>query len=478
MPNPHLYFTHKSLAMMVTIWMVSFAVHAQPFIKLNPPTIVADQNLRNPYAGGIDAAQLGFIDLTDDGVQDLIIYDRSGDSWMVFENSGISNPDEAYTLRGDLVKVLPDVDQWMVVRDFDGDGLEDIFSHTFDGGGDHIKVWKGKKSNGVVSFQPFETSGPGGGNTLYYLSGGSTPTNIRVSRADYPAFVDEDGDGDTDILTFSVGGGSLEFYRNVSVEQGFGKDSLLFFLADNCWGKFYEGGLSNMIVTSDDPNICALDRSASGNIEARHAGSTVAAIDMDGDDDLEIVLGDISFGNLTQLVNGGSPGAAWINQVDDNFPSTGNPVEIDIFPGTFFYDINNDGLEDMVAARNNSHGLNQDNVWLYLNGGSVNAHRFSLGSKSWLTDEMIDLGTEAHPCFIDVNADGLLDIVVGNNSIMADNQSRRSRLVLFMNEGTMHSPTYRLVDEDYLSFSDQDGFSCAKIRVESDCWRHRCGRRY
>ena len=64
-------------------------------------------------------------------------------------------------------------------------------------------------------------------------------------------------DGDLDILTFNVGGGYLGFYRNLSIERGFGADSLIFELDDDCWGGFFESGVTTALDLSDEPGDCA-----------------------------------------------------------------------------------------------------------------------------------------------------------------------------------------------------------------------------
>ena len=73
-----------------------------------------------------------------------------------------------------------------------------------------------------------------------------------------------------------------------------------------------------------------------------------------------------------------------------------------------------------------------------------------------MVDEMIDLGKEAHPTFVDYNLDGLMDLVVGNNSFFRPFGEKAPRIYLFENIGSATDPAFELVDDDYLNFSVYD----------------------
>jgi len=48
----------------------------------------------------------------------------------------------------------------------------------------------------------------------------------------------------------------FNLYKNLSVENGFGTDSLIFVFEDDCWGKIFDDG-SNGYVLSESPTECA-----------------------------------------------------------------------------------------------------------------------------------------------------------------------------------------------------------------------------
>ena len=120
------------------------------------------------------------------------------------------------------------------------------------------------------------------GNILSYPLNGA-PTNIYVNTVDVPAIDDIDGDGDLDILSFEVGGGHLYMYRNYSVERNYRRDSLVFNLYDDCWGKFLDNGFERT-ATLGNASTCAM------GIVQRHPGASITTFDADNDGDKDALL--------------------------------------------------------------------------------------------------------------------------------------------------------------------------------------------
>ena len=154
---------------------------------------------------------------------------------------------------------------------------------------------------------------------------------------DIPDINDIDDDGDLDVLTFGVIGSRLEYHQNFSVENGFNSDSLIFEMKNACWGHFRETGFNT--------NTCILFDTCSSNVSnphksslTRHAGSTVLSLDLNNDNVKDVILGDVSFGNLVALENdntGINMNTSFISQ-DTTFPSNTVPVDLFLFPGSFY----------------------------------------------------------------------------------------------------------------------------------------------
>lgn len=412
--------------------------------------VVNDITLANPLAGGLNAPQLSAVDLDNNGVLDLYIFDRVGDVHLTFINEGTAGETQ-YRYAPEYAENFPELENWALLRDYNGDNIMDIFAHSTIPGIDGIEVYRGLMIDDKIAFEKLEF--PGDDLPILYFplqTGGRT--NLFVSNVDYPAIDDIDCDGDLDILTFSIGGGYVQLYKNHSIEEGYGLDSLIFTLEDDCWGGFYESGIFEELDLSDNMGDC-FDNFGGEVVDERHAGSTLLTFDADEDGDKEVVLGDISFTNAVLGINGGDCTTAWINEQDTQFPES-EPVDIVLFPAHYHLDLDNDGARDFVAAPNNRRGiLDTENVWFYKNTGSDAQPIFEMQQKDMLVGEMVDVGTGAHPTFVDYNADGLLDLVVGNNTLFKAGADKDPRLFLFKNIGTADTPVFELVDDNYLDFS-------------------------
>jgi hypothetical protein len=445
---------------MVCVFCLSFQYAMgqayQPIIDI--PVEVDGKNLAFPFTGGLNNPQPNEVDLNDDGILDLFIFDRSGNVGLTFINEG--TPGQAdYRYDPSYTKQFPElINNWVILRDFNEDGVMDLFTSAFQvyaqGG---IIVFTGYYQNGKIHFERvnFDYSP----NIIPIPTSGDNATQLYVSNVDYPAIDDMDCDGDMDILTFNSVGGYVELYTNTSLEEGYGKDSLLFELTDNCWGGFFETSIMSEVLLTDLPGDCAYQLNDNPVIEERHPGSTLLTFDADGDGDKDLLLGDITYNTLNLLTNGGDCDQAWITAQDASYPSTDVSVDVPVFPSSFLLDVNNDGAKDLIASANAVNGAeNYNMMWWYENVNTDEAPEFEFRQKDFLVEEMLDFGTGAAPAFFDYNADGLLDLVVGSDGYFEPFGERDSRLFLFENVGTQNAPAFKLVDDDYLGLSVFDTF--------------------
>ncbi|MBR9919330.1 MAG: T9SS type A sorting domain-containing protein [Bacteroidetes bacterium] len=424
---------------------------AQSAERLMPPVTFNGNALDIGFAGGLNSPQLSAADLNNDGIDDLYIFDRSSNLHLTYLNEGTAN-EPSYTFAPEYAENFPDCSNFVLMRDYNGDGAPDIFAH-FKTPVKGIQVFTGYYNNDdQLAFEQFQFCCEQYNIAYFELFNGTT-TQIFIGDDDYPVVSDVDGDEDLDILTWSVGGGYVEWYRNTSVENGYGLDSLMFVMADNCWGKFYESSFSEEITLSDDPNDCA-NGFGPGEVDARHAGSTTLVFDADNDGDMEVVIGDIISKYLKFLVNAGDSEDAWMNEQDAKFPAYDVSAEIPDFPASFYLDLNNDGLKDFVAAPNDINAtLNYNVIWYYQNMTSNEFPEFELQQKNFLVDRMLDFGAGSNPCFFDYNADGLKDILVGTDGYYEPGIGRDPRLILIENVGTANEPAFEVIDDDYLNMS-------------------------
>lgn len=438
------------------------------FQRMDVPVFITVNEIKEPFVGGLNNPQFSEADFNRDGKQDLLLFDRGGDVVLTYLGDNTGN----YSYAPEYACNFPPLVEWVLLRDYNKDGAADIFCASTALGTQEVQVFRGyydQKNN--LQFTPFKFSYPTCStcNPLYiWYPDEDQPgffNNLPINKTDIPAIDDVDGDGDLDILAFPSGNSTnLWFFKNTSVESGFGTDSLHFRAIDRCWGKFYENGfLPCKADMSPNPGECA--NGFSGNHpetrENRHPGATLMTFDQEGDGDKDLVFGNISFQCLGQFTNNGSLQNAWMTKLDTLFPSDDVSVQLYNFPAAFYLDINMDGKKDMVVSSNSETiGEDQRNVWLYLNyAPTPQKHQFALETKKFLVKDMIDLGTSTHPAFVDVNADGLTDLVVGNYGYFTPATNNNpgtpcnASLYYFKNIGTSTLPAFELTDTDWMSLS-------------------------
>ena len=416
--------------------------------------------LKLPWAGGLNNAQFSDIDFDFDGDLDLFVLDRSSDQILLFQNVIINNQ-RSYQFIYNAERLFPtDVRYRATMIDYNNDGKKDLFSYGIGG----IKVYKnvGNTSNGLQ----WEVA-----KNLIYSNYFGNNYNLYVSSSDIPAITDVDHDGDLDILTFEMGGEHLQYHKNMSMELYGNSDSLVYVLKNQCWGKFSEDINSSAVTLNDSSPICTngnipnaelgLNNTSNSIIkpeeyQPKHAGSSVLALDIDNSSTMDLILGDVSFPNLNLLINGGSApnsNSAMISN-DVNFPSNSIPVNIQVFPASFYLDVDFDGKKDLVAAPNSKSTFqNENGILFYKNTGSTNLPVFTFQENGFLQNQMIEHGTGAIPVFTDIDNDGLEDLFVSNFYRYKPTLARESTIAYYKNTGTASAPKFTYITDDFLSLS-------------------------
>ncbi len=415
---------------------------AQTFEPIQLPFEINGDNLKHTLAGGLNSPQFSKVDLNNDGTEDLYIFDKSNNAHLPFlitEESG----EITYTYAYEFARNFPECKAWVALRDYNGDGIADLFTVT-----GTSQVFKGKYENGKIAFEPVISHQGKYLNFLtYYKSDGSIDF-IPLFADDYPVIEDIDGDGDLDVLAFG-GQTSVNYFRNTAIENGYPLDSLTFILADDCWGRFSRSS-DNEPVLSTDINKCA-DGLVSSD-DRVHLSLTLMVYDEDNDGDMEGIVGAATSPNFSKLTNTGSTDIAFMTEATEMFPDYDVPVNVLSYPTGFYIDIDNDDVPEFLAAPNHvENGEDLECSWLYKNVGSMDNVVWEQERTDFLVGEMLDLGSNATPAFVDYNADGLMDMVVGTGGEWL--WTKRGSIALFENIGTATEPEFKLIDDNWLDFN-------------------------
>lgn len=466
----------SKIALLLLALLLNCGLKAQFYaIYSDEIPVIKDGNmLANAWAGGINAGQVSRIDADQDGLMDVFIFDRSGNKVLIFLNNGSGDPNTfPYSLTHS--QSFPYMRDWALLRDFDCDGKRDIFTYNGVGG---FKIFRNisTESDGL-QFEEVE------GNLQSYFNfpNNAYYSNIFISSVDVPAVDDLDGDGDIDIMVYSVTGMLVEYHKNMSVETYGTCDSLEFVAANRCYGYFTESAFDNSITLHDeathasmcspgynvvDPTPIVNDPPNGHNTfhewgGLRHSGTTILTLEMTGELPKEIVLGDVSHHNLTALTNSKTiSGMDSVIAQDVAFPANyDNTTAVDLasFPAAYYEDVNDDGVRDLIVCPNSAWtSENNESVWYYQNTGADDSPTFELQQKDLFQQQMIEVGEGATAFFIDHNQDGLMDLLVGNKGYFLELGSYRSSLALYENTGTATQPEFTHITDDYMGLGEMN----------------------
>jgi hypothetical protein len=407
--------------------------------------------------GGFSSPQFSNIDLNRDGVQDLVVFDRDGN---IFRSFLFDETSDALQYAPEYNGVFPPARNFVLIKDYNGDGVEDLFTYSHLPGIAGVQVFRGVEGAGGLSFEAVSFANHR--DIIEYENSSGSYTNAYVSSIDLPVIADVDGDGDTDMISWEPSGSYMYYYRNMARERDYSLDSLVFTLSDRCWAKVFESEFSEDLFLSDNPNVCAqaLRDDGTGSASSRHAGSTITVRDLTGNGLQDILIGDIGSNRLSALFNEGTVDNAFGVEQDANYPSDDQPINYNRFLASYFVDVNNDGKDEMIVAPNASGATRNENfIWRYDNqlGDNERGFEAQFVQDDFLESSTLDLSGHSVPAMADVNQDGLMDLVMGTQGLFRSVGGIEPRLYLFMNTGSAAEPSFALADSDYLSLSNYPG---------------------
>jgi hypothetical protein len=467
----------RFLSSVLCLLLVTSFSNAQPYQPLlNIPVTQYGNTLSpaaNAWTGGFNTPVFSPIDLNGDGIKDLFIFEKEGASqtyyrYTTYINHGTNNQVD-YEYEPQYENCFPKfLHDWVLLVDYDCDGYEDIFTYSFSGG---MTVYHNDFP--IVGSLKFHES-----YTLVNSSYYGFTSNLFVSAVNLPALVDVDNDGDLDVLTFSLSSGTtVEFHRNYAMETQGRCDTLIYKMEKSCWGKFCLTGTSNVATLgcpiSNCPDGPLLNEPDGGQV-LRHlhelhdslekitadAGSCMIAPDLDGDGDKDIINGDIHSNFVLMLHNGGTSDSAYMTAQDTAFPVYDTTANFRIYPSPFYFDVDNDGNKDfIVTGCARSAARNFNNVLFYKNTTDNTTNVFHYIKNSLFVDQMIEVGSGANVTLVDVDGDGLKDMVISNYKYI-------DQLVIndgagaayFRNTGTAAAPAFNLVTTDFANLSSMGVF--------------------
>lgn len=401
----------------------------------NTPVKVGSQNLSLPWVGGLNGVQYSQMDLDGDNSEDLIAYDRS------------SKLIHCFLLKGGQYEYAPayndffpeEIFNFLILADFNADGKKDLFT----AGNLGMIAYKNVGANNIPQWEKQS-------NFLTYESKSGNEVNLQLINNDYPNISDIDNDGDIDILAFNTSGleSTIVFYKNLSIEQGQSPNMDILIEEETRWGNFEECNCGSFAFDTEDCNISQQERGA------LHAGGkSVFAEYLDDDNTIDLITSHQECSELYSYKGASTGINPKYSDVSTSFPNSTNPAAFNYYPNTMAIS-NNTDQKDLIISPNLEAQLSiainyKSSNWLYTKDENGD---YTLKTKAFLQEDMIDLGIQASPSLFDYDNDNDLDLFVAYTNT-DENNTIYSGIALFENVGDASSPSFSLINEDYLNFN-------------------------
>lgn len=409
------------------------------------------------WSGGVNSPNFVTADVNNDGKQDLVIYEeyknpasRFVNGIRTFINRGTSSVPR-YVYEPKYQENFPAPEQFIKMFDYNCDNVPDILM------GLGLQLYKGYYNNRNELCFTFVKE------IMYFDPSVNGEIYLNIGPEEIPSIEDVDFDGDLDIVALGSSGNS-SLYKNMRVELSLSCDSLFFRLKDNCWGRVFQDVQREHILHHYCDN---------SGLKTTHGANTCTLFDHDGDNDLDVLVGNFSYSDLQYLHNGrvetGSPVDSIISQ-DTTWQSNGRMLIMPQFPAAFWVDIDQNGLRDvLVAPHGKDVGENYKCVAYYKNTGTPGNYQYTYQSDTFLVDQMIDLGTAAYPALYDYDKDGKPDLFVGSDGYFQTVMTPfKSRLTYYKNTSTPGNISFELVNNNFLALNNIQGAAPAMGDIDND----------
>lgn len=366
-----------------------------------------------------------FADLDDDGDLDLLIGGFDGE-FVYFPNTGTSTSPSFGAKVTNAFNLDVGSASSPTLADLDDDGDLDLLSGESQG-----------------NFRYYENTGDE--TSVTFGSAQANPFGLSdVGAASIPHFVDLDDDGDYDVLVASLGV-DIYYFENIGSKTSpsfdtprinpFGLinndnsyittididndgDLDVMLGADNGTMELYENtGMAN------DPSFEAASYNTFGNSDVGN-DAAVTAGDLDGDGDKDLLVGTFAGDLFYFEVRISTIPAVFLSAIENPFSLTDATTGTD-GSAPVFVDLDNDDDFDMLSGSFNG------TYYYYENSGSVTAPEFETVAVNPFG--LTESGFSAIPTFADIDDDGDLDLLSGENS---------GNFIYFENTGSVSNPGF------------------------------------
>jgi DNA-binding beta-propeller fold protein YncE len=373
----------------------------------------------HPWFGGLNVPRPQFNDIDGDGDVDLFLQELANEL-AFFENEGTA-AQPRFVWKTDRFQGL-DVGDWNRFVDLDNDGDLDLLAEKpFS----YVRYYRNEGDAGSSRF------------TLAVDSlKNAAQQPIFADRQNIPNLTDIDCDGRWDLFLGRVDG-TVARYEEVGV--------------DAAGVPLFE------LVTERFENIEIIGALSGG----LHGANSMSFSDADNDGDQDLFWGDFFEPGVLFIENTGTCAEPNLSGEPVPLPAT-ERLATSGYNVTALADIDGDADQDLfVGVLGGAFNPNLTTIENLLFLERKDSGLWEVQTRRYLT--MLDVGTESVPTFVDLDADGDLDLLVANKIDPSD--LRTSMVYVFTNVGSARAPRFRQTDSWELlrqyhqvpAFGDLDG---------------------
>jgi hypothetical protein len=407
-----------------------------------------NQLIPKATSGGFHCPQFSPCDLNGDGKKDIVAYDKLDGSISTYINKGTTG-EVKYQLDNRYAAYFPKMRAyaWMLMRDFNNDGYEDIFTI----GTQSYVVYK--NISYTVTGRPAFVELPALQYRNMSASGSAIEYNAMSTPSIHlPGIYDIDFDGDLDIMSYSNVGGAITLWMNYQVEMELPSDSMRYFLTDLCWGYFNDFDCNSYIVNTCSEEYWRL-------YGQRHtAGSSITLFDANNDKDIDLLIGNEGCSHMTMLYNAKNNHTKFYDSFylyDTNYVAPNNRADVSIYPAAYFMDVDNDGRRDLIYAPNSTnfqYVIEETNQVRWFRNIGTDSFPSWGQQQELFTNQIIDNGNHSSWASADWDKDGDNDLIAAVNGNAFNTRDTADRIYLYENVGTAKAAQFKLKSSNFGNF--------------------------